>query len=108
MQPDQNQETRRVALYARVSGHDEESIQTQLGAIQSHVEENGLEVVREYVDQQGSRAQLGEMLAEAAGEDPPFRQVLVYDPSQLTRSSREFQEHRAKLEENGVTLTSIT
>ena len=77
MQPDQNQETRRVALYARVSGRDEESIQTQLGAIQSHVEENGLEVVREYVDQQGSRAQLGEMLAEAAGEDPPFRQVLA-------------------------------
>ena len=46
MQPDQNQETRRVALYARASGQDEESIQTQLEAMQPHVEENGLEVVR--------------------------------------------------------------
>ena len=79
MQPDQNQETRRAALYARASGQDEEAIQTQLDAMQPHVEENGLEVVREYVDQQGSRAQFEEMLAEAAGENPPFRQVLVYD-----------------------------
>ena len=108
MQSNQNQENRRVDLYARASGQDEESIQTQLGAMRSHVEENGLEVMREYADQQGSHAQLDEMLAEAAGENPPFRQVLVYDPSRLSRPSREFQEHRAKLEENGVTLTSIT
>ena len=66
MQPDQNQETRRAALYARASGQDEEAIQTQLEAMQPHVEENGLEMVRE------------------------------------------FQEYQAKLEENGVTLTSIT
>ena len=46
--------------------NDEKAIQTQLDAMQPHVEENGLEVVRE------------------------------------------FQECRAKLEENGVTLTSIT
>ena len=76
--------------------------------MQPHVEENGLEAVREYVDQQGTRAQFEEMLAEAAREDPPFRQLLVYDPSRFTRSLREFQEYRAKLEENGVTLTYIT
>ena len=102
------QETRRVVLHARVSGQDEGSIQTQLGAMRSHVEENRLEVVREYADQPGSRAQFDQMMAEAAGEDPPFRQVLVYDPSRFTRSAQEFQEHRPKLEENGVTLTSIT
>ena len=108
MQPDQNEETRRAALYARASGQDEESIQTQLDAMQPHVEENGLEVVREYVDQPGTRAQFEEMLAEAAGENPPFRQILVYDAGLLSHSLREFQEYRAKLEENGVTLTSIT
>ena len=42
MQSNQNQENRRVDLYARASGQDEESIQTQLGAMRSHVEENGL------------------------------------------------------------------
>ena len=108
MQPDQNQETRRVALYARVSGQDEESIQTQLGAMRPHMEEHGLEVVREYADQPGSRAQFDQMMAEAAGENLPFRQILVYDLSRFSRSMREFQEHRPKLEENGVTLTSIT
>ena len=65
-------------------------------------------MVREYLDQQGSRAQFDEMMAEAAGEAPPFRQILVYDLSRFTRSAWEFQEHRAKLEENGVTLISIT
>lgn len=105
-------ETTQVALYARHSGQDEGSIQTQLEAMRSHAEENGLEVVREYADQNGSRAQFDEMMAEAAGEaageDPPFRQILVYDLGQFTRSAGEFQRHRAKLEENGVTLTSIT
>ena len=108
MQPDQNEETRRAALYARASGQDEESIQTQLDAMQPHVEENGLEVVREYVDQQGTRAQFEEMMAEAAGENPPFQQIIFWDIGQLTRSESEFQELRAKLEENGITLTSIT
>ena len=108
MQPDQNEETKRAALYARASGQDDEAIQTQLEAMQPHVEENGLEVVREYVDQPGTRAQFEEMMAEAAGENPPFRQILVYDAGLLSHSLREFQECRAKLEENGVTLTSIT
>ena len=81
--------------------------QTQLEAMQPHVEENRLEVVREYVDQQGTRAQFEEMLAEAAGENPQFRQVLVYDPGQLSHLLRDFQEYRAKLEENGITLTYI-
>ena len=62
------QETTQVALYARHSGQDEGSIQTQLEAMRSHAEENGLEVVREYTDQNGSRAQFDEMMAEAAGE----------------------------------------
>ena len=76
--------------------------------MRSHVEENVLEVMREYADQNGSRAQFDEMMAEATGEDPPFRQILVYALGQFTRSAGEFQEHRAKLEENGVTLTAIT
>ena len=74
----------------------------------SHAEENVLEVVREYVDQQGSRAQFDEMLAETARENLPFRQILVYNLSRFSRSLEEFQEHRAKLEENGITLTTIT
>ena len=43
----------------------------------------------------------------AAGDDPPFRQILVQDLSRLARSFAEFLEHQAKLEANGVTLTSI-
>ena len=47
-------------------------------------------------------------MAEAAGENPPFQQIIFWDIGRLTRSESEFQELRAKLEENGITLTSIT
>ena len=104
----ESQETRRAALYARHSGEDEGSIETQLGAMRSHAEENGLEVVREYPDQQGSRTGFEEMMAEAAGENPPFQEIIFWDIGRLTRSAQEFQEIRAKLEANGITLTSIT
>ena len=104
----ESQETNQAALYARVSGEDEGSVETQLGAMRSHAEENSLVVVKEYVDQQGSRAAFEEMMTEAAGEAPPFRQILVSDIGRFTRSPREFYEHRAKLEANGITLTAIT
>ena len=104
----ESQETRRAALYARHSGEDEGSIETQLGAMRSHAEEHGLEVVREYPDQQGSHTGFEQMMAEAAGENPPFQEIIFWDIGQLTRSASEFQELGAKLEANGITLTSIT
>ena len=64
-------------------------------------------MVKEYSDQQGSRPQFDEMMAEALGEDPPFQQIIVYDVSRLTRSAQELQEIQAKLEANGITLISI-
>ena len=67
-----------------------------------------MEVVREYADQNGSRDQFDEMMAKATGGDSPFRQILVYDLVRFTRPAGEFQEQLAKLEENGITLTSIT
>ena len=106
MQP--NQESNQVALYARVSGQDEGSIQTQLGALRSYAEENGLEVVREYPDQQGSRTGFEEMMPEVTGENPPFQEIIFWDIGRLTRSAQEFQDLKAKLEANGITVISIT
>ena len=104
----ESQETKRAALYARHSGEDEGSIETQLGAMRSHAEENGLEVVREYPDQQGSRTGFEEMMAEATGENPPFQEIIFWDIGRLTRSAQEFQDLKAKLEANGITVISIT
>ena len=45
------------------------------------------------------------MLAEATGENPPFRQVLVHDEGRLCGREAEL---RARLEGHGVRVMSIT
>ena len=47
------------------------------------------------------------MLAEATGERPPFRQVLVHDKGRLCRREDELDELRARLEGHGVTVLSL-
>ena len=48
------------------------------------------------------------MLAEATGENPPFRQVLVHDEGRLCGCEDELDELRARLEGYGVTVMSVT
>ena len=45
------------------------------------------------------------MVAEATGENPPFRRVLVYDEGRLCGFEAEL---KASLEGNGVTVVSVT
>ena len=48
------------------------------------------------------------MMAEATGENPPFRQVLVRDLGRLSRREDELDEQRARLEAHGVMVVSVT
>ena len=48
------------------------------------------------------------MLAEPTGENPPFRQVLVYDQGRRWRCEAELRELLTRLEGNGVTVMSVT
>ena len=98
-----------VALYIRTpDGDPDNSLEVQLMALQGYARRNRLVVVRILIDIQGGRSQFEQMMLEATGEDPPFRQVLVYDEGLLCRREAGLRELRTRLEGNGVTVMSVT
>ena len=98
-----------VALYVRsLKGDPNNSLEVQLMALQRYARRRQLDAVRVFFDIDGGRSQFEVMLAQATGENPPFRQVLVHDKGRLCRREEELQELRARLEGNGVTVMSVT
>ena len=98
-----------VALYIRtLEGDPDNSLPVQLTALQGYARGRQLDAVRVFFDIQGGRSQFEAMLAEATRENPPFRQVLVHDEGRLCGCEVEMDELRARLEENGVTVVSVT
>ena len=109
MQPNETREPVRVALYVRTSPEGpEHSLEVQVEALQRYARRHGLEALRAYFDIQGGRGQFEKMMAEATGENPPFRKILVHNLSRLPRSADEIQSWRRTLEANGVTIVSVT
>ena len=94
-----------VALYIRtLEGDPGNFLESQLMALQRYARRRQLDAVRVFFDVQGGWNQFEAMMAEATGENPPFRQVLVYDEGRLCRREAEL---RARLEGNGVTVMSV-
>ena len=104
----QNQKPTKAAVYTRVSGENDNSMEDQLQHIKTHAEKTGTEVVREYADTQGSREQFTQMMTDATSEHAPFQQILVYQFNRFSRSLTESFEWRSKLGANGVTIVSVT
>ena len=94
-----------VALYVRtLAGDPNNSLPVQFYALETYALRCGLDAVRVYFDVQGGRSQFVAMMAEVAGEDPPFRQVLVHDPDRLSGLADGQGEMRDLLDGNGVTV----
>ena len=95
-----------VALYIRtLTGDRDNSLQVQLMALQGYAQRNRLAVARVLFDIQGGRSQFDAMMAEATGERPPFRRMLVYDEGRFCGCEAEL---RTRLEGHGVTVMSVT
>ena len=103
---------RPVALYALSSAVDQEeafiSGEAQLGRMREYAGQNGMHPVSHFVDKHGSREEFDWMMAQATGDNPPFRTVLVYSFSRLTRSASELKALLGELEVNGLELISVT
>ena len=108
MRPEKVEDAVPVALYIRtLEGDPDNSLQVQLMALQRYARRRQLDAVRVFFDIQGSRSQLEAMLAEATGENPPFRQVLVFELGRLCGCEADQDELRARLEGNGVMVVSV-
>ena len=105
---EKSEDTAPVGLYIRtLAGDPGIFLQVQLMALQRHARRRQLDAVRVFFDIQGGRSQFEAMLAEATGENPPFRQVLVHDERRLCRRETGLQDLRARLEGNGVSVVPV-
>ncbi len=109
MRLEKSEEPVPVALYIRtLEGDPDNSLPVQLMTLQRYAHSRRLDAVRVFFDIQGGRSQFEAMVAEATGEHPPFRRVLVHDEGRLCGSEDELDEPRARLEGHGVTVMSVT
>lgn len=103
----------KAAAYARFSSNNQrdESIDAQLRAIHKYADENGIEIIHEYID----RAKTGtnteceafqEMLLDSA--DGEFEQVIVHKLDRFARNRHDSALNRGILSNNGVKLVSVT
>ena len=112
----QTQPMTSVALYARVSSDRQDvdlSVAAQLRALRDFAERNGYVVAREYIDEAESgrtsdRPQFTKMLDEAAQQDAPFQEILVWKFSRFTRKREHAVAFKSMLRRRGIRVTSIT
>ena len=97
-----------AAFYVRALPDDPgDFMEVQIAAIHRYARANHLEVVKAYFDLATTRSQFAAMMADATGEDPPFRVILVYDLGRLADSAEERREWTARLEANGVKVVAV-
>ena len=107
--PHESREDGQVALYARtVVGDPANSLEVQVEALHEYTRRHRLETLRVYFEPPGARGQFHEMMAEATGENPPFRRILVHNMGRLSRWADGLSALRDRLEANGVTVVTVT
>lgn len=105
----------KAALYARVSTEEQAkegySIAAQISEIRKYAEQNGLEIVDEYVDEGASgksisgRPQMKRLLKDANQQN--FGVVIIYKIDRLARKLKDALEISETLERNNVRLISL-
>lgn len=105
----------KAALYARVSTEEQAkegySIAAQISEIRKYAEQNGLEIVDEYVDEGASgksisgRPQMKRLLKDA--NQQKFGVVIIYKIDRLARKLKDALEISETLERNNVRLISL-
>lgn len=104
--------TNLVAIYARYSSDNQrdESIDAQLRAIHKYCEENGFQIVKEYIDRVKSattdkRPAFQQMIADSALNI--FDVVMVHKLDRFSRDRYDAAVYKRKLQKNGVQLFSV-
>ena len=104
---------KKVAFYGRYSSNNqtERSIEGQLHVCEKYAEQNGLQIVAQYIDRaisgkSDNRPQFQKMIADSA--TGMFEGVLLYKLDRFARNRYHSAIYKHKLRENGVRLISAT
>lgn len=103
-----------AVIYARYSTENqkEQSIEAQKRACKEYAEKNALEIVGEYIDRAKSgtntekRNALQKMLEDS--KSGKFSKVIVFSLDRFSRNLRDYLNSVHELNENGVSLRSVT
>ena len=102
----------RAAAYARYSSDNQrdESIDAQLRAIHKFADENGYQIVREYIDRAKTgtndrREEFQRMIRDS--DDGNFEVVIVHKLDRFARNRYDSAVSRKILRDNGVELYSV-
>ena len=97
----------KAVIYARYSSHSqtEQSIEGQLKVCYEYAKQQGLQVVREYIDRaktgtNANRAEFQQMIADSAQHT--FERVIVYQLDRFARDRYDSATNKARLKKNGV------
>ena len=109
-------ETKKAAIYARVSSDKQDtdlSISAQIRAMREYAFKNGLEIVREFVDEAESgrsaqRPAFKEMISISRRNTMSFDTILVWKYSRFARNREDSIVYKTLLRKHGVRVISIT
>jgi DNA invertase Pin-like site-specific DNA recombinase len=113
---DKTMETKRVAIYARVSSEKQAekdlSIPAQLKALRKYAIGRGWEIVVEYVDEaesarSASRPAFQEMIAATKKKERPFDVIMVWKLSRFARNREDSIIYKSLLRKRGISVVSI-
>ena len=97
-----------VALYVRTTTDDpENSMGAQLDVLQHFARQNGMLVAKVFTQVRNHQGTIEEMIAEATGDDPPFRVILVSGRSQAQEFWRTTQQWSERLAAARVKIISV-
>lgn len=108
----------KALAYARVSTPEQAeadlSIPAQLKAIRAYAENNGMAIVKDYVDEgvsayhdEGKRLGFKSLIQHAIS-DPEISKILIHDTSRFFRNKYKSYAIKGELSKYGVTVTSVT
>jgi site-specific DNA recombinase len=108
-------ETKKVAIYARVSSEKQDidlSISAQLKALREYSSRNNHIVTKEYIDEAESgrsidRPGFKEMISAARQKPAPFEAILVWKLSRFARNREDSIIYKSLLRKHGIQVISI-
>ena len=110
----QNNITKLIAIYARVSTsrqEEEQTIQNQINSLEEYAKKNGYTIIRRYTDEGWSGDTLARPALDQLRQDAKSKQweaVLIYDPDRLARRYSYQELITDELREAGIEMIFVT